>query len=180
MANIRTARRSGLVLRGGKNRRSTVWIQVGETNNTITSASTAVLFTGLDATSLTLRPLTVVRTHVQLHMASDQEVADEIQQCALSFAVVSEQALAIGVTAVPTPFTDAGSDAFFYWQQLTTRFLLGSAVGFSGDFGVWKDTESKAMRKVEEGEDIAAVIESSSLSNGFNFIKSGRMLLKLH
>jgi len=36
------------------------------------------------------------------------------------------------------------------------------------------------MRKVEEGQDLFGSVESSSISSGFNVIKSGRMLLKLH
>jgi len=180
MANIRTARRSGLVLRGGKNRRDTLWIAIAPTNTNITASSTATLFTGFGAAQLTQRPFTVIRTHVELHVASDQEISDEAQQVVYGLAIVSSQALAIGVTAGPTPYTDAGSDMFFYWQSLTSRFLLGTAVGFSGDFGVRKDTESRAMRKVEEGQDLFGSVESSSISSGFNVIKSGRMLLKLH
>ncbi len=180
MANIRTARRSGLVLRGGKERRNTLWLKIQETSTTIAASDTAVLFTGFSATQLIQRPFTVVRTHIQLHVASDQEVSDEAQQVAYGLAIVSDQALAIGVTAGPTPFTDAGSDMFFYWHSLTNRFLLGTAVGFSGDFGIWKDTESRAMRKVEEGQDLFGSVESSSLSSGLKVIKSGRMLIKLH
>jgi len=37
---------------------------------------------------------------------SDQFVATEGYEIAIGMAVVSDQALAIGVTAVPTPFTD--------------------------------------------------------------------------
>jgi len=180
MANIRTARRSGRVFRGGGFRRESQWIQIAPTVSNLGTASTAVLFTGFGAVALGLRPFTIVRTHINLHVASDQEVNDELQQVAIGTAVVSDQALAIGVTAVPTPFTDMGSDLWMLHQILTTRFLLGTAVGFSGDFGKEKDIDSRAMRKVEEGSDLAMSIETSSISAGADVAKAGRILIKLH
>jgi len=44
----------------------------------------------------------------------------------------------------------------------------------------WKDFDSRAMRKVEDGQDIALVAESGGASVGVNFTKSGRFLIKLH
>ncbi len=40
--------------------------------------------------------------------------------------------------------------------------------------------DSKAMRKVEVGEDIAGVIRNTSASDGLIFLTTGRMLVKLH
>ena len=180
MANIRTARRSGLVLRGGGFRRETKWVEIVPSVTTLGTASTAVIFTGFSPGDLELRPFTIVRSRLDFHIASDQEVNDELQQVALGMAVVSDQALAIGVTAVPTPFTDIDSDLWFLHDILTTQFLLGSAVGFSGDFGIGRSVDSKAMRKVEDGSDILISIETSSISAGVQVVKAGRMLLKLH
>jgi len=180
VANLRTARRSGLVLRGGRNIRETAWVGIVGTNSNLISANTALLFVGLDATLLAMRPFTVIRTRGFWHISSDQEIADEEQSVAMGLAVVSEQATAIGVTAVPTPFTDAGSDLWFMYELLATRFLLGTAVGFSGDFGLGSTFDSKAMRKVEDGQDLAYVIESGPQSQGVNVQKMGRFLIKLH
>jgi len=161
-------------------RRETKWIEIAPTVTKLSTASTAAIFTGLSATDLALRPFTIIRTRVNLHIASDQEINDELQNAAFGIAIVSDQALAIGVTAVPTPFTDIGSDLWFAHQIMTSRFLLGTAVGFSGDFGMEKDLDSKAMRKVEEGQDVSISIETSSISAGCDFVKSGRLLIKLH
>ena len=180
MANIRTARRSGFVLRGGAMRRESAWVGIVATRQIVTGPSGAILFGGFSATLLGLRPFTIVRVRGEMHVGSDQEVADENQMIGLGFAVVSDQALAIGITAVPTPMTDLSSDLWFLHDTLTSEFLLGTAVGFSGDFGRGKVFDSKAMRKVEDGQDLAIVAETSSVSNGVVFSKVGRMLIKLH
>ncbi len=167
--------------RGGSvQRRKTIWIGITPTTTTLDGPSGVLLFTGLGAAALALRPFTVIRVRGMHHVSSDQEVSDELQQVALGFAVVSDQALAAGVGSVPTPFTEIGSDLWFSHNMLMTEFLLGTAVGFSGDYGVSAEFGSKAMRKVQEGEDIAAVIETSSVSSGTIYQKAGRMMLKLH
>ncbi len=139
-----------------------------------------VLFSGLGAAVLALRPFTIVRVRGYWHISSDQEIADEVQHVGLGVAVVSDEALAAGVGSVPTPFSELDSDLFFVHEILMTEFLLGSAVGFSGDFGVGAQFGSKAMRKVEDGQDVAFSIEPASTSNGVFVSKAGRMLLKLH
>ncbi len=92
---------------------------------------------------------------------------------------MSDQALAIGVTAVPTPFTDQGSDLFFLYDTITGQVSVTTDVGVL-ELGQNKDIDSRAMRKVEEGQDVAITIENSAIANGVNLTKAGRMLLKLH
>ncbi len=161
-------------------RRKTIWIGIVATTNAVNGPNGTLLFGGLNAAGLALRPFTIVRVRGMMHMSSDQEVSDELQQIALGLAVVSDQALAAGVASVPTPFADLASDLWFSHNMLMTEFLLGTAVGFSGDFGVTGEFGSKAMRKVAVGEDLAIVAETSSLSSGTLFQKAGRMLVKLH
>jgi len=68
--------------------------------------------TSLATAGLALRPFTVIRSYVSILVVSDQAAAIEKQLGAIGIVVVSEQAFAIGVTAIPTPITDAGSDLF--------------------------------------------------------------------
>ncbi len=178
MANIRTSWKSGFLLRGGVMRRETVWVEIAATNTALGAASTAVLFTGFSATLLALRPFTIVRTRGSWLVSSDQNSATETQMVALGMAVVSDQALAIGVTAVPTPFTDLSSDLFFLHEIATRRLEFITGIGAVWQVGMPFD--SKAMRKVEEGADVALSIETSGVSDGANVSKSGRMLIKLH
>ncbi len=180
MANIRTARRSGLVLRGGRQRRETLWLGGVETSSTVAGAGTAVLLASLNAAALALRPFTIVRTHAMTLLRSDQAAAAETQIGFYGLAVVSDQASAIGVTAVPTPFTDNGSDLWFLFDMAIQRFGFGSGVGFEEPSGTQRWIDSKAMRKVEDGQDIVSVFETSTNSAGVIFQSFFRQLIKIH
>jgi len=133
-----------------------------------------------NAALLALRPFTVTRTRGFLHVESDQVAGDESYQVALGCCVVSDQASAIGVTAVPTPFTDLGSDLWFVHEILASSFEILSAVGVETATGVFARVDSKAMRRVEEGQDVLTVIENSSLGSGSSVNFAGRSLIKLH
>ncbi len=180
MANIRTARRSGLVLRGGRNVRESRWLFITGTTATLPSSSTAIIINSLDAGALALTPFTIVRTRGFLHLKSDQTAAAEDQAVNLGYAVVSVQASAIGVTAVPTPTTDQGSDLWFVFQSLMAAVNAGAGDGQARGQG--KDYDSRAMRKVEDGEDIVVVVESevAGLTSGMIVRHTGRLLIKLH
>ena len=179
MVNIRTGRRSGLVLRGGRNRRDTLWFNVGGTGTTPSSSSTAALLNSLNAAALALTPFTFIRARGYLHIRSDQVAADEDQALNLGFAVVSTQASAIGVTAIPTPTTDQGSDLWFVYESLASSQFTGSADTLRG---IGKEYDSRGMRKVEEGQDLAVVIETevTGLTSGLFVRHWGRVLVKLH
>jgi len=180
MANVGRSRRSGYVLRGGRQRRETLWFHMADTATTLVGGEAAALFTGLPAALLALRPFTIVRVRGHLAAGSDQSANTEPWLVSLGLCVVSDQAMAIGVTAVPTPQLDAGSDLWFVYETLAGRFVVSSAVGLLESMVNWKDFDSRAMRKVEEGQDLAAVVESGSISTGVVVIKSGRILIKLH
>jgi len=99
----------------------------------------------------------------------------------LGFAVVSDQAVAVGVTAVPTPFTDKGSDLFFVYQQLVGRVGTGTGVAAAGvitEIGRFVEYDSKAMRKVNEGQDVVITVENEIA--GCVLTHSARMLIKMH
>ncbi len=93
--------------------------------------------------------------------------------------VVTEQALAIGVTAVPTPATDNGADWYVY-ESGGSRFQVSSAVGFDNRMAQYIQFDSKAMRKVEEGQQLITVLENDALSAGIDVITFVRTLIKLH
>jgi ribosomal protein S18 acetylase RimI-like enzyme len=161
-------------------RRETLWFTFPPASNVLAAASVAVISHSLNAVALALRPFTVVRTRITYHARSDQIAALENWDAALGLAVVSDQASAIGVTAVPTPDTDRGSDLWFVFAEImgTVGFVTGIGVApeFSKNLGV----DSKAMRKVEEGQDIVVVQEATAISAGVFTQVAGRMLIKLH
>jgi len=178
MANISRSRKSGFTLRSGVMRRETFWIGVGISANALASANSAALINSASAGLLAVRPFTIVRTRGNWVVRSDQLAASEDLSVGIGYAVVSDQATAIGVSAVPTPFTDIGSDMFFVYEQWLQSFRLNTAVGTEAYNSVSYD--SKAMRKVNDGQDIVTVIENSGVSAGSNVVNSGRMLIKIH
>ena len=161
-------------------RRATSWREVQPTVTTVTGAGGTIL-ASLDAEELAKRPFTIVRTHLVWSLQSDQLGASEQYGGALGFAVVSEQAEGIGVTAVPHPVLDAGSDLWFVHQWMIGSFIFGSGVGFlepNDRFGV---IDSKAMRKVNDDQDVVLVHELSTVLGGGQIISvAGRVLIKEH
>jgi len=113
MANLRIGRRSGLVLRGGRNIRSTAWGASTTTTVSIGSSATPILAFSLTAAGLAMRPFTIIRERFFWYVRPDVFTGGEPYGGAIGFCVVSDQAVAIGVTAVPTPITDMGSDLFY-------------------------------------------------------------------
>ncbi len=180
MANIRTAGRSGFIRRGGVRRRETLWLGGTVVRSTIASANSAVIQTSLSAGALALRPFTVIRTRGVFSVASDQEAADEFIDCAFGAAVVSDEAVAIGVSAVPTPSTDNDSDLWHVYERILDQFTFASGVGFQGQSSRMIQVDSKAMRKVEDGQDLVDVVETGPGSGGVFAVTFNRALLKLH
>jgi len=176
MAARRFARGRG---RLGAQRRETLWAPIPFTQTTITGSGVALVATA-SAAEDALRPYTIVRTHLHMSILSDQVVAAEEQIVAVGMGVVSDQASAIGATAIPTPVTDLGSDVWYLHHWLMNSFTLLSAVGFQ-DAGNQQETyDSKAMRRVEDGFDNFLAIEAPASSDGVVVSLMGRQLLKLH
>ncbi len=180
MSRAITARRSGLILRGGSMRRETQWLALDPVTNTLAAGSTAVISNTMTAAELALRPFTVVRTIGIFSVESDQDAADEITQAGFGACVVSDQAVTVGVTAVPTPDTDRASDLWFMYVEAFARFQFLTAAGFHPHASVQKDFDSRAMRKVEEGSQIIFVKETSAIATGAIVRTAGRVLVKLH
>jgi len=172
-------RRSNRIVRGGRLRRETRWLGAIPVLTGLSAASTAVLSHVLTTEEKALLPFTVVRTRGIFHIFSDQLAASEQYVASLGMAVVSDQAVSIGVTAVPTPATDRNSDMFFVYETLMGALRFSTAAGFR-DIGQLMQFDSKAMRKVEEGQDIAITQETEAISSGANVTVGFRMLVKLH
>ncbi len=164
--------------RGGP-RRETEWASLAVDVDTITAPSTAVLVGSLNAAALALRPFTVVRVRGFWFVSDDQEAVTENWGCSMGWAVVSDQASAIGVTAVPTPETDKGSDLWFVYEEMYGRFHLDTAVGH-GEIGSHGKFDSKAMRKVNGDQDIIVALETPAVIQGALVLMGARFLLKLH
>ncbi len=179
MANIRVSRRGGRVFRGGRMVRESSWVSIPAVATTLTGGGAGLIRSSSAGVDL-LRPFTIVRTRIHLGLQSDQLVATEDQVCGYGACVVTDQASAIGVTAIPTPITDQDSDVWFLWQAITASYEFQSAVGTNPNFQTQMTVDSRAMRKVDDGEDVIFVAEAAGISDGFTLIDFGRMLIKLH
>ena len=157
-------------------RRVSSWLEIPAGAVTLNSAS--ILFASLTALELARRPFTIVRTHLEVLIRSDQLIADEFQIGAVGLAVVTEQAQAIGITAIPTPAIDADSDQWFVHQWLMNSLLFVSGVGVDGNDGYHYSIDSKAMRKVSDSDEVVVVAEGSAASQGMDIIIAGRILIK--
>jgi len=178
MANLRIGRRSGLVFRGGRNRRETLWTFIPTSQINIAAADTAVLAFAGNTALLALRPFTVIRQRINWYCRSDVGTGGELWGAAFGSCVVSDQAVAIGVTAVPTPITDQGSDLWVMYEENYGRFI-GTP---TSEVGRQLKIDSRAMRKVEEGQDFIFVVETpgAAVSVSATSVFGGRLLVKLH
>jgi len=159
-------------------RRETSWLEIEPVSTAVNNSS--VLTHLMTAAELAKRPFTVVRTHLSVHVISDQLVASEIQVTGVGLCVVSDQAAAIGITAVPTPLTELESDLWFVNKVMITELTFGTAVGFDADAGRMFSIDSKAMRKVNDDEQIIIAVEGSGIGGGALITMAGRLLIKEH
>ena len=183
MANIAVRRKSGFIMRDGGRRRETLWLGGIEVQSTLAAASTAAILTSLSAAGLALRPFTIVRTRGYLYLRSDQIAVAEYQSVAYGQCVVSDQAVSIGVTAVPTPVTDNFSDLWYVYERIMNDLMVSSSGVGAGNFitsGRGFAFDSKAMRKVEDGQDVVSVAETAATSDGSVLNVFDRILVKLH
>ncbi len=171
-------------LRQGQ-RRQTEWVASADvTAATTIAAGMSVLTQSLtEATllALGLLPSTIIRTRGVLYTRSDQDAADEAGFGAMSFAVTSEPARAAGVGSLLAPIANEGADVFFVYQ---TWFAGNGGPSTGALFSrPWYTQmfDSKAQRKIEDGQAIVTVLENGSASTGgADFILKFRMLFKSH
>ena len=159
-------------------KRLTSWFQFKPAISSQTSAGGVILFQ-LNAAALALRPFTIIRTHFEMRILSDQVAATE-DQAAIGGAIVSDQAVAVGITAVPTPITDMASDLWFFHQLMFNSTQILTSVGADSP-GSNYSVDSKAMRKVDIGQDMIIVSEiSTDAGAGVDLLFGGRILVKVN
>ena len=161
-------------------RRKTVWLaSLDSTTITTLAAATAVLDQAFNGSQITsLGPLTIVRTIGTLWVKTDQVAATEIPFGALGMSVVSEQARVAGVASIPTPITDEASDLFFVYKAWAASLLLADATGVATYVDRY-DFDSRAQRKVQDGEAIVITLENASSVHAIGYVLKYRMLVKL-
>jgi len=165
-------------LRQGR-RREMVWLPLAPTNTAFVP-SQAVLFSSMNAAALALRPFTIVRTKGWMRIVSDQTANSENQYIIVGKIVVKSPAVTAGIASIPTPISEAGAD-FFVYESISAGLLVSSATSVL-EAGQQRSYDSKAMRKVQDDEDIVSVAETpaTGISEGLTLFTNDRILLKLH
>ena len=159
-------------------RRQTEWLsRQFVTDIAPLSVSTKLLVGSLDATEKGKLPFTIIRTLGMLMVCSDQQIATEDPFGALGATVVTDRAVTVGITALPDPITEHNADYWFLYHPWSASQFVG--VSIAGGIQVTY-FDSKAQRKVEEGEDVVFILTNGSQFDGAEFILTFRMLIKLH
>ena len=177
MPNFRS--RGFRIARSGP-RRMTRWIGSADvTAVTVLTGGATTFDQSLTVAELALRPFTVIRTVGMFAARSDQIAASEDAMAAVGMAVVSDAAVAVGVTALPGPITDEDSDLWYMYDTVAPGCFLASSIGFASPAFQYRYFDSRGQRKVEDGQDIAVMLEAGSGVGVAVWLKF-RMLVKLH
>ena len=165
--------------RGGAPRRQTEWLSLAaQPSYTSLNPNSKIQFSlGLSATELDKLPFTITRTIGLLAVKSDQVAVQESTQGAMGICVVSERALTTGITALPDPITEANADFWFVFEPWT---VIREVSNNYGTLSYVKMFDSRAQRKIEEGEQLAFIMANSNSGFGVQFGIQLRMLIKLH
>jgi len=143
-----------------------------------TASSSVILGSGVAALS---DGLTVVRLRGELQAYMTAVVAaNDGYSCAVGACIVSNDAFAIGVTAVPTPIEDMDWNGWLYHRFFHVHSVSTAVTATDSSLVLRFEVDSKAMRKIAVNETLCMVMEvlergTASLSVWFD----SRILLKL-
>ena len=157
-------------------KRETSWLALPLLTTTFAPNVSAAIYSLVTADQAR-RPFTIVRIHLTVFITSDQAAAEERYELAIGACVVSDQAQAAGIAALPTPFTEIGSDFWMLHKVMMSTFLFLTAIGVEEPAGQYAEIDSKAMRKVNDAEDFLVIAESGA-GGGVTATFAGRMLIK--
>ena len=97
-----------------------------------------------------------------MRIFSDQQAATEDQLGAVGMHIANNNAVTAGAASLLGPVTDQNDDAWFLWHPIVQRFRFLTASGFDGSDGHLYLIDSRAQRKLQEGESAVLMIENSS------------------
>ncbi len=145
-----------------------------QTVETALPANTFIVVSSLTAAGLAKRPFTITRTVGNIFVRAESEILGTEPFGAIGFIVVSDKAVATGPTALPDPITQEGSDEWFTYLS----FAAGGSVGGGAPLMAFP-FDSRAQRKVQDGEDIAVMVSNASVADAMQFIVKFRLLIKV-
>ena len=169
--------------RGVQSRRKTAW-DVGPGDDSVTAVTVSARHFMGNVIVPNIDGLTIVRTRglftgrlIVAAAAGDGFIGW------FGIGTASDQAVAGGVTTVPSPFTDIGNENWLYIRPVV--LLCGDATAGSRNWdmcgGTSFEVDSKAMRKIDEGDSVYAMLHLTRIGGGTegDFTFDSRVLLKL-
>ena len=111
---------------------------------------------------------TFLRSLGTFSLKTDQAAGDEVQLGAIGMIVVSDQAISVGITAVPHPITDIDDDGWFVHMPIAQAFDFGDNTGFA--VPARYNFDLKAKRVIHDGRSVALVVENAAAAG---FVLSG-------
>ena len=167
------ARSSRFTRPRGTSKRLTEWSGLADQTGVNVASAGATLISSVSFED----PGTIVRARGSFMWRPQVYNADLSMAGAFGIGLVSSEALAVGITAIPTPFSDSDWGGWMVWQSFSGRMEFRSDAGtrFADSF-VEIQIDSKAMRKVEPSTAMVFVAESQS---GAMFVAEQVRLLQL-
>ena len=159
-------------------RHNRAWSGVHSVTTTAVAAGAKVLLGSFAPT--TSGDVTVLRSVGVISIKSDQAVSTELQQGSFGMIVVTDVALATGITAIPGPVTNMADDGWFLFQSFHQEFTFLTGVGFNNNGMNSMQFDSRAKRIVEDGRSIAIVVENANASHGFDVAFTIRLLSEVY
>ncbi len=142
---------------------------------TVVPAVTKVLLGSLALSNASIDE-TILRSVGVIGARSDQLAASEDVAGAFGIIQVTNQALAAGVALMPGLVTDVGDDGWFTYVPMSLGIFFGTAIGFDMQSMTQYHFDSKAKRRVEEGQSLAFIVENGSAANGMAVALAFRLL----
>ena len=123
--------------------------------------------------------IVVQRTRGMLQVQTDVfSAAVEEQFGAFGMIIVSEDAFAVGASALPGPVTDGFQD-WFLWMPICQTSNVASAIGYETNVGTRDVIDSKAQRVWTVGNRVAIIAENAHATHAFEVSIAMRLLIKL-
>ena len=120
--------------------------------------------------------VTILRTVGTISVKSDQVAVSEEQVGAFGMQLVTGIALAVGITAIPGPVTDAADDGWFIYQSFGQSWGSAGATFAGGPEALTYQFDSKAKRKVDDSLVMAVVVENAHATHAFEIWFAVRIL----
>jgi len=158
-------------VRSSGHRRLNAWVGPPEQGFQVVTSGGSSLISSLSVEEA----ITIIRTRgsigIEMSFAAGLSVVG-----AVGIGIVSTEAFGIGITAIPTPYSDADWHGWLMWESFAMTVDFDDATG--ARFGAFQiAVDSKGSRKVAANETLVMIAESQI--GAYNIADATRQLFKL-